>query len=198
MLREPTTHACLNHGEREGDVSDGRHLPAMIRHRLAARLAGERGFTLIELIVVMILVGILAAIALAVFLNQQDKGKDSSAKSNVTNLARIVQACNAGRDSAEDYRDCDTKDKLGDASLPISTDAPSEAPSGDCGDPASADSVPQNQVRVLEARPDCFVILGTSGSGNRFWFVKHVGGGVSRGCSTEGVNGCPAGGEWAG
>ena len=45
---------------------------------------GEKGFTLVELLVVIIIIGILAAIALPNFLNQSAKAKQTEAKQNVS------------------------------------------------------------------------------------------------------------------
>ena len=167
----------------------------MIRHRLTQRVSDERGFTLVELLVTVILIGILAAIVLALFLNQQSKAKDADAKSAVNNVARLVQACNASDETADDFRNCDTEADLGDQDFVFDPTAPDEA--SPCAD-TDPGPVADGAVRVAIAGKDCFVVVGSSKSGNKFWFVKHDDGSIKRGCIQLGVNGCPADGEWAG
>lgn len=69
------------------------------------RARQESGFTLVELLVVVLIIGILAAIAIPSFLNQQDKGHDTEAKSAVATAAKALEACKVSSNNSS-YGGC--------------------------------------------------------------------------------------------
>jgi type IV pilus assembly protein PilA len=136
---------------------------------------GEDGFSLLEVLVVVLVLGVLAAIALPAFLSQEDKGKDASAKSTARNLATAVESCRQGEDS---YADCNEAGELGSEGQGYSWGT----------DPG--------QVRVASANSDSFSIEAvsngrTDGTYNRFTLERTSGGGVTRTCTGSGgcING---------
>jgi prepilin-type N-terminal cleavage/methylation domain-containing protein len=71
---------------------------------LAHRIRRQDGFTLPEVLAVVVILGILAAIAYAVFLGQDRSAMDAEAKSNARSLLWKVQSCFT---ATEDYTLCD-------------------------------------------------------------------------------------------
>ena len=124
---------------------------------------------------VILIIGILAAIALPAFLGQQKKGQDAEAKSNARNLVSQVESC--ASDNAGVYTNCSTAAQLGNTGLDVGTG--------------------QGQVQVTTVSASGYTVQGQSKSGNNFRIVKDGTTGVSsRTCDTAGDGGCKTGGTW--
>jgi len=69
----------------EGSQAD----PGMLRARQAAR--GTAGFTLIELMVVLVIIGVLAALIVPIVLDRADDARATAARTDVNNLMQALK-----------------------------------------------------------------------------------------------------------
>ncbi len=132
---------------------------------------GQRGFSLIEILVVILIIGVLAAIALPAFLGQRGKGQDSSAKSAARNLVSAMESFFATNNT---YVGAGADDDITKSGVYGTGDG---------------------QADISTTSATGFRVIGRSASGNRFTITK-AGSTVTRTCTTTNTGACPSGGSW--
>lgn len=154
-------------------------MPSAVQHRLSC----QDGFSLLELLVVVLVLGALAAIAIPAFLGQRGNAHDGDAKSRAANLAREVETCYTERG---DYRQCDTAADI-------------------AGSAAYSWGTGPGQVRVTGTNATRFTVESYSRQSNessksqyhRFRWVRAANGVITRSCDRAGPGnnggGCTAG-----
>ena len=143
--------------------------------KLRERSQGEAGFTLVELLVVMLIIGLLAAIAIPAFFNQKQKANDAQAKV----YARTAQT------AIETYSTDNNGSYVGATPAALQNIEPTL--NGANGLAVSGLSATGYSVAVNAP-------AGTSG--NVFTITRNTNGTVSLTCTTAGNAGCPASGNW--
>ena len=133
----------------------------------------ESGFTLVELLVVMLILGILAAIAVPAFFSQRDKAQDADTKSGVRTAQTAIETY--ATDNGGDYTGATVAD-LEDIE-PTLADTDLSEPSG--------------------LSETTYTVTGTSSTGNTF-SIERAGGITTLECTTSGEGGCPSSGFWDG
>ena len=153
-----------------------------LRKRVGARLNGnsEAGFTLVELLVVMLILGLLAAIAIPSFFNQRDKAKDASAK-EMAHTAQTAMETFA-TDNGGVYTGA-TAAALKNIEQTISTTVSTKDPY------VSAAAAVGTHGYTLT--------VTSGGTGNTFTIARDGTTGVTTlSCATHGQAGCPTDGDW--
>jgi type IV pilus assembly protein PilA len=141
-----------------------------VRARLSTE---ERGVTLVELLVVLIIIGLLAAIVIAAFANQQDKAHDADAKTHARSAQTAMESF---------YVDMKTYAGVTRADLEEQQTSLKDA----------------SNLAIVTATSNEYEIEVSSDSTNPVTFRVHrlPTGTIERSCSPANTGGCQPGGIW--
>jgi type IV pilus assembly protein PilA len=148
-----------------------------MRRLRSKNASGDAGFTLVELLVVMLIIGLLAAIAIPSFFGQASKAHDATAKAAARTAETAIETYAIDRDGSYG----------GATSAGLTVIEPTL--SGASLDVTGADG------SGLPAGKE-FRVTVTSDTQNHFWISRSAGGTVLLGCDAAARAGCPSNGLW--
>lgn len=140
--------------------------------KISHRIRSQDGMTLLEVLVVTVIVGVLAALSWAIFAGQDESALDAEAKSNARSLLWKVQTCFTAR---EDYTLCDE---------PTEQEPPPGVVWGP--GPGEVEVVRGSETTRYQVTVRALSRAATGGANHSFTIVKRVGQKDERTCVTDG------------
>jgi prepilin-type N-terminal cleavage/methylation domain-containing protein len=155
--------------------------------KLRERGSSESGFTLVELLVVMLILGLLAAIAIPSFFNQRDKARDADAKESVRTAQTAMETY--ATDNQGSYSGGGVAELTAiEATL---NDADLQAPDTPASFSPQAGDTADNSYTVT-------VVSENDSPNHTFSITRHGDGTTELSCvaPADDLDGCPSGGDW--
>jgi type IV pilus assembly protein PilA len=136
----------------------------------------EQGFTLIEVLVVILIIGILAAIAIPAFVNQRGKAQDASAKVQARTAETAAETYST--DHNGEYKEMSTAElqKI---------------------EPSLTETKYAKLLKAEGVKGGGYVVESESiATKNKFAVERTAEGKILRKCEPKATSGCPPSGEW--
>lgn len=142
-----------------------------------ARERYEDGFTLTELLVVLTILALLAAIAIPAFFGQRDKAKDAEAKAHARTAQLAAEAFATGGEG--DYTGISVEDLVRI-------------------EPTLSEPGEDLTVIAVGGGEGYEIAVKGASTGNEFKIERDLDGSTSYTCTQKGTGGCPDSGFWGG